>query len=56
MRRIPKAIRRAKFFEMISRLSIYAQTRGINLVPFKFHSNGLGINLAVLKDGSLSFD
>jgi len=53
---ISKATRRAKFFEMTSRLSLFALTQGVHLVPFKFHPTGLAINLAIVKDGQLTFN
>jgi len=56
LKKLSKSIRRAKFFEMISRLSLYAMTRGISLCPFRFYSTGLAINIAILKGDNLSFD
>jgi len=55
LRRISKAVRRAKFFEVISRLTLFALTQGTHVVPFKFHPSGLAINLAILDGGQLSF-
>lgn len=37
MKKISKTARRVKFFSMISRLSLYAQCRGIHIMPTCFY-------------------
>jgi hypothetical protein len=50
-----KAYRRCKFFEMLSRLSFYAQTRGIRALPLRFAHGFLAVELVVVVDGLLDF-
>jgi len=52
LKRISKTQRRIKFFEMIARLSVYAQTKGISLLPYCFHRSAITQKIYRLRGSS----